>query len=61
MTIKAQDVAPFRMLLKQANGQQLLDIRRPMQKRNKREVQCYQLKVKNIPATAEVRDPSVGL
>lgn len=56
MPIKAQDVAPFRML-KQANGQPLLENRRPMQKRNKREVMCYQLKFKNIPATAEVRNP----
>ncbi len=48
----AQDVAPSRML-KQANGQPLLE--------NKRDLQCYQLKVKNIPAAAQVRDPSVGL
>ncbi len=57
--LRTQDVYSLRML-KHSNGQPLLENKRTMQKKNKRDVPCYQLKVKNIPAKVQVRDPSAG-
>lgn len=45
--VKHADVEPFR-LIRQINGKPLLKNRRPSQKRNGRDVSCFQLKVSNL-------------